>query len=89
MSGLSTWTTCPNPKCNSERCELFTDYKPFDHSVYLCLDCGLSIYPNFVYLDLKELNEQRREKMEWTDPEDGDEYRFDPLTELPEQGELF
>lgn len=59
MSGFSDITICPN--CGNEA-ESYTDYKPFDYSTITCIHCGLVIYPKVDYMNLRELNEMRKER---------------------------
>ena len=70
MSGCSSDTTCPN--CDNEA-DLYTDYKPYEHSIIQCSSCGLVISPKVEYMDLDELN-LHREGLD-----------LDKLTKLPPQ----
>lgn len=70
MSGFSGNCTCPN--CNSE-CDQYTDWKPYDYISIQCVECGLMINPQIVYMDLQDLNMERQER------------GLESLDKLPEQ----
>jgi hypothetical protein len=57
MSGHASTTKCPN--CGKEA-DLYTDYKPFNYSTINCYECGLFICPGVDYLNLDELNKERK-----------------------------
>jgi hypothetical protein len=84
MSGFSTNTECPN--CGSNKCNYWTDRKPFDMAGYDCPDCGLTISPYIQYRSLDELNEYRQELTNYDD--DDNEIPFPILTKLPKQNML-
>lgn len=74
MSGVSD--SCPCPNCG-EDARIYTDWKPFDYSSISCIHCGLEINPKIEYLDLIDLNNERKE---WDMPE---------LEKLPIQDIIF
>ena len=59
MSGFSASTKCPN--CGNSADE-YTGYKPFNYTSITCIHCGLMINPSINYMNLKELNDYRRQQ---------------------------
>ena len=58
MSGFNGETNCPN--CG-QKCDEYTDNKPYSYTVITCYNCGLRIEPIVNYIDIDELNELREE----------------------------
>ena len=60
MSATSSTVNCPN--CGYDGMETYKDYKPYDHHIFFCANCGWEAVTEDRYLSLEELNNERAKR---------------------------
>ena len=80
MSGTSFENPCPN--CG-QPATWYSDYKPFEHSSGECMYCGFYLNPKIGQMDLKTLNEIRKDFNTDNGYKKGDEEYLSPFKKLP------
>lgn len=68
------------PSCIVGTARLDRWYYPFLYTTMTCLECGFSIRPEVFYLDISEINEERKMiRDSWIEPSDKEAFEFIPL----------
>lgn len=78
MSANCDFMSCPSCKVGTARLDRWHD--PFLYTTMTCLECGFSIRPEVFYLDITEINEERKMiRDSWIEPSEKEMFEFIPL----------